>query len=225
MSESEGLAKLTEYLKNTRRQAEQAIDILNSKLSEVTTENETLRKQLAKCEFERESYRRLTEELKAENTTKTKFQERDDWKSLVSSIQKDRSRLQEECSQLESNLNDANMKIMSLEQELLSLNKEIEYLQQMRNDGNNKVEEQGDVPRNGDSFGLVCKMNSLETVCMDDIVSSPKRKTVCEDLEHINNKQNHAKLTDDSEVRGTYLQELQEENKLHSDGVSALQTL
>ena len=41
MSASDGLLKLTEYLNQTRRQAEAAIDVLNSRIEEMKEENET----------------------------------------------------------------------------------------------------------------------------------------------------------------------------------------
>ena len=41
MSESDGLKKLTEYLNQTRRQAETAIDVLNKKIDEMEQENNT----------------------------------------------------------------------------------------------------------------------------------------------------------------------------------------
>eukprot|EP01035_Chromulina_nebulosa_P020997 gene20997-27210_t len=44
------------------------------------------------------------EQLKRENTNKYKLQERDDWKSLVESLQNDRSRLQQECIKLQEEI-------------------------------------------------------------------------------------------------------------------------
>lgn len=104
MSESDGLKKLTEYLKQTKRQAEAAIDILNAKLAEAGEENNLLMQAIAQLEAERDHYKQQVEQLKSENSTKWKLQERDDWKSLVDSVQRDRSRLQDQCSQLEIEL-------------------------------------------------------------------------------------------------------------------------
>ena len=97
MSQKEGLAKLTEYLNQTRRQAEASIDVLNAKINELNEDNE-------KLNGEKEYYRQYSEQLKLENSKKWRLQERDDWKSLVDSVQHDRSRLQEECARLEAEL-------------------------------------------------------------------------------------------------------------------------
>lgn len=93
MSESAGLAKLTEYLNQTRKQAELSIDILNKKISELENENERL-------SGEKDYFHSLTLQLKIENSKKWRLQERDDWKSLVDSIQIDRTRLQNVCNNL-----------------------------------------------------------------------------------------------------------------------------
>ena len=106
MSESDGLVKLTEYLKQTKRQAEAAIDILNEKLAEANEENRMLMQVVAKLEAERDQFKAYAEQLKSENSTKWRLQERDDWKSLVDSVQKDRSRLQDQCNQLEIELDE-----------------------------------------------------------------------------------------------------------------------
>lgn len=106
-----GLAKLTEYLNQTRRQAENSIDILNTRIKELTDENE-------KLSSDREHYRQLSEQMKLENSKKWKLQERDDWKSLVDSVQKDRSRLQEECARLEAQLEQSNAEVKVLEDEI-----------------------------------------------------------------------------------------------------------
>jgi chromosome segregation ATPase len=123
-NESEGLAKLTEYLKQTRRQAEIAIDNLNSQLSHVSNENEELRQAMKQLEQEKAEYKRLLEQLKQESSSKNKFKERDDWKCLVDSIQQDRTRLQEENNQLQAFLSTASQQIEGLKQEMEKLNDE-----------------------------------------------------------------------------------------------------
>lgn len=114
MSEAQtlGLAKLTEYLNQTRRQAEAAIDALNEKIFQLRDENENILKECEKFQSERDYFRNYAEQLKLENSKKWRLQERDDWKSLVESVQKDRSRLQDECLSLESLLEEANRKII-----------------------------------------------------------------------------------------------------------------
>lgn len=111
MSESEGLLKLTEYLTQTRRQAEQSIDILNTKITELVNESETI-------SSERDYFRQYSEQLKLENSKKWRLQERDDWKSLVESVQTDRGRLQEDCSKLEGELEEARAEVKVLEEEI-----------------------------------------------------------------------------------------------------------
>jgi chromosome segregation ATPase len=52
-----GLQKLTEYLNQTRRQADLAIDTLNDKISEMQEENETCLDMIEKLEKERDYYK------------------------------------------------------------------------------------------------------------------------------------------------------------------------
>mmetsp|Transcript_3881 Transcript_3881/g.5336 ORF Transcript_3881/g.5336 Transcript_3881/m.5336 type:complete len:356 (+) Transcript_3881:16-1083(+) len=118
MSESDGLKKLTEYLNQTRRQAEAAIDALNVKIQEMKDENLTCMKMIEKLERERDHYKDCFEQLKIENSTKWKLRERDDWRSLVESVQKDRNRLQEDYNQLQSELEKAREDIAVLSDEL-----------------------------------------------------------------------------------------------------------
>jgi hypothetical protein len=106
-----GLAKLTEYLNQTRRQAEASIDVLNTKIQALTEENE-------KLAGERDQYRRYAEQLQTEGSKKSRFQERDDWKALLDSVQRDRSRLQDECARLAGELEQARAEATVLEQEL-----------------------------------------------------------------------------------------------------------
>jgi DNA repair exonuclease SbcCD ATPase subunit len=104
MAESDGLKKLTEYLNQTRRQAEGAIDVLNEKISELENENNILVKMVDRLEGERDHFKEYSEKLKNEHAIKWKLQERDEWRSLVDSVQKDRSRLQDLCNNLELEL-------------------------------------------------------------------------------------------------------------------------
>lgn len=94
ISESEGLRKLTEYLNQTRRQAETAIDALNAQVQQLSQDCDKYRDE---CVY----YKRCCEQLQQENSKKWRLHERDDWKSLVESVQKDRNRLQDECLKLE----------------------------------------------------------------------------------------------------------------------------
>ena len=131
ISPSLGLIKLTEYLNQTRRQSEMAIDSLNDKINELTTDNDKALKIIEKYQNERDYYRNYAEQLKLQNNKKWKLQERDDWKSLVESVQNDRSRLQDDCNTLTLLLNDANNRIATLENQLN------DYINQNNNSNDN----------------------------------------------------------------------------------------
>lgn len=118
MSESDGLQKLTAYLNQTRRQAEAAVDALNVQIASLRQENEAYEAICKELEEEKEVYRNQVEQLKQEGTMKHRLQERDDWRSLIDSVQKDRSRLQEECNTLETALEMAREEIAALQEEL-----------------------------------------------------------------------------------------------------------
>ncbi len=101
---SETIARLTAYLNQTRRQAEESIDTLNNRYAEIQAELETSRLVCERLVEERDYFKNLSEQLKLENSKKWRLNERDDWKSLVESVQLDRARLQEECTRLEAEL-------------------------------------------------------------------------------------------------------------------------
>ena len=111
MSEQDGLAKLTAYLQQTRKQAEQSIDLLNTKIASLVDENEAVT-------AERDHFRNYSQQLKLENSQKWRLQERDDWKSLVDSVQIDRGRLQDSCNRLEIELEEARANVKILEEEI-----------------------------------------------------------------------------------------------------------
>jgi prefoldin subunit 5 len=118
MSESEGLARLTEYLKQTRRQAEIAIDNLTSQVNKLTIENDELRQSVQRLEYEKKELRDLIDQIKKDGTVKSKFKERDEWRNLVDNMQQDRTRLQEENNELSSILANASQQIEELKAEL-----------------------------------------------------------------------------------------------------------
>lgn len=111
MSEKEGLAKLAAYLQQTRKQAELSIDILNTRILSLENESEAI-------SSERDYFRNYSEQLKLENSKKWRLHERDDWKSLVDSVQVDRARLQENCDNLEIELEEARAGVKILEEEI-----------------------------------------------------------------------------------------------------------
>lgn len=124
----EGLKKLTEYLQQTRRQAEIAIDVLNERISEMQTENETCMDMISKLEKERDYYKDHYETVKIENSTKWKLRERDEWKALVENVQQDRDRLQDVCVGLEAELETAIINGSRLEEENKRFSSENERL-------------------------------------------------------------------------------------------------
>ena len=142
---SEGVQKLIEYLNQTRRQAEQAVDCLNERIKELEEICEESNRRAEKLEEEvcskykcitellfvspqRDYYQRYAEQLKIENSKKWRLQERDDWKALVDSVQKDRDRLHDECLRLETELEHANNYIEQQETALAHANEQIEEL-------------------------------------------------------------------------------------------------
>lgn len=118
MQESEGLAKLTEYLNQTRKQAAMSIDVLNNQIAELRAESDYNRQLVDELRADRDHYKQLGEQLRYETTTKHKLQERDDWKTLIDNMQKDRTRLSEECIQLRSQLQSATYEISLLHDEI-----------------------------------------------------------------------------------------------------------
>lgn len=140
MEESLGLRKLTDYLNQTKRQAENAIDLLNNKIEELSNENIGLKERFQTLENEREYYCNLSEQLKIENSKKWRLQERDDWKSLVESVQIDRSRLQDECIHLENEIEQ--MKAF-YENEIALLTATKEEDSSMQKEDDNELETEG----------------------------------------------------------------------------------
>ena len=127
---SDGLAKLTEYLAQTRRQAEKSIDVLNERITELTREKEEIA-------AERDYFRNYSEQLKLENSKKWRLQERDDWKSLVESVQKDRNRLHDDCIRLESSLEEAQHELQRLQEEITMRDRIIEEERSKQSNGKN----------------------------------------------------------------------------------------
>lgn len=125
---SDGVQKLTEYLNQTRRQAESAIDILNDKIRSLVNENDDLLKALKSSKLEKDHYKEAADRLQKENSKKWKFQERDDWKALVDSVQRDRAQLQEENNALKARLEAESEKNNMLQNEIIILSEEIRRL-------------------------------------------------------------------------------------------------
>ncbi len=156
MSESEGLAKLTEYLRQTRRQAEVAIDNLNGQITTLVQENEKLTNIIINLQHERDHFKGQLETLQQFNSNKAIFKERDDWRALVDSIQADRSRLQEENIALHQSLTKTNESITELK-------RQIEYFEEEKIHLLSQVEE------------LESKFNISSDVTTGSNPSSPSR--------------------------------------------------
>lgn len=120
MSSSDGLHRLTEYLAQTRRQANAAIDVLNKRVEELELSNSELRENEKILRLEKDDLQVQLKLLKAENSTKFQLRERDDWKAVLDSVQKDRQRLSEECEALKKQLDE-----LQSEQERLQTEMEV----------------------------------------------------------------------------------------------------
>lgn len=113
-----GVLKLRDYLTQTRRQAELAIDNLNAQIQELSGENVQLLDAARTAQEERDYYKNLSEQYKTENSKKWRLAERDDWKALVESVQRDRNRLQDDLANKESELHDALCQIEQLKSQI-----------------------------------------------------------------------------------------------------------
>ena len=102
--DSDGIRRLTAYLNQTRRQATQSIDVLTGRVKELEQNLETSALVAERLEAERDYFKGISEQLKVENSKKWRLHERDDWRSLVESVQLDRERLQEENAAMEEEL-------------------------------------------------------------------------------------------------------------------------
>lgn len=134
MDESEGLQKLTEYLKQTRRQAETAIDNLNGQIAALVKENDKLTNVILSLQQERDHFRTQLETIQQFHSTKAIFKERDDWRALVDNIQSDRTRLHEENGELHEQLRESQAIIQDLV-------KQVEYFREERTHLSMQVEE------------------------------------------------------------------------------------
>lgn len=123
---SDGVQKLLEFLQQTRRQAEISIDCLTERVKELERACELNQQEVDKLKEERDFLLQLTEQLKVENSKKWRLQERDDWKALVDSIQKDRDRLQDECLRLETALEQSQAYIEQQESALADVHQQLE---------------------------------------------------------------------------------------------------
>jgi chromosome segregation ATPase len=178
-NQSDGVLKLTEYLKQTRRQAEIAIDNLNTQLTEVSTENQELRQAVKELEQEKNNYKQQLEQSKQQTSNKNKFKERDDWKYLVDNIQQDRDRLQEETNQLQSFLSTASQQIEELKHELERVLYEKEELEEHNKKLQNQVDElerQGVSESKDKNPDFLIRTNSLDATQHSNESSEPSLK-------------------------------------------------
>lgn len=104
MSE-EGIRILGQHLTTIREQ--------NAHLTE---ENARLRSQLQACLDELDFRNGLVEQLKIENSKKWRVEERNDWKSLVDSVQRDRDDLRKENDALVDRVEELETQLLSLQE-------------------------------------------------------------------------------------------------------------
>lgn len=101
---SEGVQILTEHLASLKKQHKEKVDTLTDRAKELEAENQSLKAKLEACLDELDFRNGQIEQLKIENTQKWRIEERNDWKSLVDSVQRDRDELQEENERLRTQL-------------------------------------------------------------------------------------------------------------------------
>ena len=166
MSQSEGLAKLTEYLHQTRQQAERSIDTLNERVREVEAERDTLRE-------ERDYYYNSCEQLKFENSKKGRLQERDEWKALLESVQIDRKRLQEDCYRLNIALEESQAEVKVLEEEIKMRNNNLQHDEEL-DDNNNNNNGGISCEENGTHQGGMVSDGVLEGCSVYDTITSSR---------------------------------------------------
>ena len=97
----------------------------------LSNENEELKDVIETLSNERQQYKEQADRLKLENTRKWKFQERDDWKCLVESLQSDRTRLQDENSIVNHNIELEKQKVSHLEEEINNLSNDAEKINKL----------------------------------------------------------------------------------------------
>jgi phage shock protein A len=141
MANSIGLQRLTEYLHQTRRQAELSISVLTEQIEKLTAENHELKTDISRLTHDRDRFQTQADRLEKENTKKWKLHERDDWKSLVDSVQSDRTRLQNEKTQLSETVIKQQERIDILEREIHSLRQEIIRFEKSHRASNDQSDE------------------------------------------------------------------------------------
>lgn len=95
-----GVRLLAEHLAQTKLQHEEVTYKLKLQIVSCTDENERLRATLSAHDNEVQEWKAKCAQMEIENTKKWRIQERADWKSLVSALQADRRRLEDEVAEL-----------------------------------------------------------------------------------------------------------------------------
>lgn len=190
VSSTDGLHKLTEYLNQTRRQAELAIDTLNNQIKTLQEELDVVSQRLQQSESEREILRGHCDQLKLENSKKYRLQERDDWKSLVESIQKDRSRLVDEVSALQAQLDE------SIQQNAI-IQEEIAHLQEQEQQ---RIQSGSNLPANTPTQLLIDSLQELasgdtlseQNISRNGTVRSPTPRSQSPDRSQVSRSPSHS---------------------------------
>ena len=103
-----------------KRQSKEAVDELTTRSSILAEENRGLKVKLHACLDELDFRNGQVQQLREENTRKWRVEERNDWKSLVDSVQRDRAELQEANEDLQERCEELETEVAELRAELES---------------------------------------------------------------------------------------------------------
>lgn len=92
---SESVQVLAHHLSKLKQQSKATIERLEDRALQLESENESLKQQLQACLDELDLAIGQVAQLKMENTKKWRVEERNDWKALVDSVQRDRDDLRD----------------------------------------------------------------------------------------------------------------------------------
>ncbi len=120
--------------------------------------------------IQKEYYRSLVDQLKVENSRKSRLQERDDWKALIDSIQADRVRLQEENIMLAQQLEDATQEIADQTELIEKLTQETELIASPSSNSN-----ADSILRSPDTNGVHLSVDTASDLELKRTNSSPRR--------------------------------------------------
>ena len=114
-----GVKVLADHLVKVKLSYEEQIYQLLTKLKEAKKENDDLKKQMNQMEEELEERRMEIFQFKREYTDHWRIEERENWKSALNQVQRERKRLAEENDQLKTEISEYKQKIRTLEENML----------------------------------------------------------------------------------------------------------